>query len=89
MKRRIIIFPSISFTHPPPHATPTPYLYRRPRDASFDREEDDERGGDRQSCAFLTLETLLRTPSGVTSPITVTFFVAKSMLNDVTPAFPN
>jgi hypothetical protein len=31
------------------------------------------------------LDTLFSTPSGVTSPTTVTFFAAKSMLNDVTP----
>jgi hypothetical protein len=31
------------------------------------------------------LDTLLSTPSGVTSPTTVTFFAAKSMSNDVTP----
>lgn len=43
------------------------------------------RGGDGQNCACFTLEMLLRTPSGVTSPTTVTFFVAKSMSYDVTP----
>jgi len=42
-------------------------------------------GGAAQSWAFFTLDTLLSTPSGVTSPTTVTFFAAKSMLNDVTP----
>lgn len=30
---------------------------------------------------------LVSTPRGVTFPITVTFFVSKSMLNDVTPAY--
>ena len=42
-------------------------------------------GGCGQIWAFLTLETLARTPSGVTSPTTVTFFAAKSMLNVLTP----
>lgn len=37
-------------------------------------------------CAFLTFEILARTLTGVTSPTTVTFFAAKSMLKDVTPA---
>lgn len=41
--------------------------------------------GGAQIWAFLTLETLLSTPSGVTSPTTVTFFAAKSMLNVLTP----
>lgn len=39
-----------------------------------------------QSCALFTLETLASTPKGVTFPMIVTFFVAKSILNDVTPA---
>ena len=39
-----------------------------------------------QNLAVLTLEMLASTCSGVTSPITVTFFAAKSMLKDVTPA---
>lgn len=43
-------------------------------------------GGAAQICAFLTLETLASTPSGVTSPTTVTFFAAKSMLNVRTPS---
>ena len=38
-----------------------------------------------QNWALLTLEMLLRTPSGVTSPTTVTFFVAMSMSKEVTP----
>lgn len=38
------------------------------------------------SSAFLTLEMLSRTPSGDTWPITVTFLLSRSMLNDVTPA---
>lgn len=49
---------------------------------------DDEGGvvADGHSSAFFTLETLARTPEGVTSPMIVTFFVAKSMLKDVTPS---
>lgn len=50
-----------------------------------DDNGDEEDVGDGQSCAFFTLDTLASTPKGVTSPITVTFFVAKSILNDVTP----
>ena len=46
---------------------------------------DEEDVGDGHSWAFFTLDTLASTPKGVTSPITVTFFVAKSILNDVTP----
>ncbi len=42
---------------------------------------------DGQNCAFFTFDTLARTLTGVTFPITVTFFAAKSMLNDVTPAY--
>lgn len=38
-----------------------------------------------QNCAFLTLEIVDNTVNGVTSPVTVTFFAAKSILNDVTP----
>lgn len=38
-----------------------------------------------QNWALLTLEMLLRTPSGVTSPTTVTFFDAISMSKEVTP----
>lgn len=38
-----------------------------------------------QNCAFLTFDMLARTLKGVTSPTTVTFFAAKSMLNDETP----
>lgn len=37
------------------------------------------------SFAFLTFNTLVRTASGVTSPTTVTFLAANSILNDVTP----
>lgn len=48
--------------------------------------DGDDDVGDGQSCAFFTLETLASTPKGVTSPMTVTFFVSKSILNDVTPA---
>lgn len=50
-----------------------------------DGNGEEEDVGDGQSCAFFTLDTLASTPNGVTSPITVTFFVAKSILNDVTP----
>ena len=39
-----------------------------------------------QICAFLTFDILANTLKGVTSPTTVTFFAAKSMLNEVTPA---
>lgn len=35
--------------------------------------------------AFFTLDTLASTDRGVTSPTTVNFFAAKSMLKDVTP----
>lgn len=52
-------------------------------------EEDEEVGEDDQNSAFLTLEMLVSTPRGVTFPITVTFFVSRSVLNEVTPAqFP-
>lgn len=44
----------------------------------------DPTGG--QNCAFFTFDMLSKTLNGVTSPITVTFFAAKSMLNEVTPA---
>lgn len=50
-----------------------------------DGNGDEEDVGDGHSCAFFTLDTLASTPNGVTSPITVTFFVAKSILNEVTP----
>ena len=54
-------------------------------------EEDDEddgeaEDGDGQNWAFFTFEILVNTLNGVTFPITVTFFVSKSMLYDVTPA---
>lgn len=52
-----------------------------------DVDDDDDDVGGGQSWAFFTLDTLASTPKGVTSPMTVTFFVAKSILNDVTPAF--
>lgn len=48
--------------------------------------EDPAIPGD-QSCAFFTLDILARTPNGVTSPTTVTFLAAKSMLKDDTPVF--
>lgn len=48
--------------------------------------DDDVDVEDGQNCAFLTLDTLASTPDGVTSPMIVTFFVAKSILNDVTPS---
>ena len=58
--------------------------------AQVDHQGSGDGGGDvvadGHSCAFFTLETLARTPKGVTSPMIVTFFVAKSMLKDVTPA---
>lgn len=43
-------------------------------------------GANGQNLAVFTLETLARTLNGVTSPTTVTFFAAESMLKDVTPA---
>ena len=46
--------------------------------------EEDAIGGI-HNWAVLTLEMLDKTCNGVTSPTTVTFFAAKSMLNDVTP----
>jgi len=39
-----------------------------------------------QNCAFFTFDMLANTLNGVTSPTTVTFFAAKSMLKEVTPA---
>lgn len=45
-------------------------------------EGDEEEG---QSWANLTLEMLSTAPTGVIFPTTVTFFVAKSMVYDVTP----
>ncbi|XBI69172.1 hypothetical protein VPH35_048276 [Triticum aestivum] len=53
------------------------------------QKEGEARGGhgcDGQNCAGLTLETLVSTPSGVTSPATVTFLLGMSMSNDVTPS---
>jgi hypothetical protein len=38
-----------------------------------------------QICAVFTFDILAITLNGVTSPTTVTFFAAKSMLKDVTP----
>ena len=55
----------------------------------FDDEEDEDDefdSGDGQNWAFFTFEMLVNTLNGVTFPFTVTFFVSKSMLNDVTPA---
>lgn len=46
---------------------------------------DRENKASGQNWALLTLEMLLSTPSGVTSPTTVTFFVAMSMSKEVTP----
>lgn len=55
-----------------------------------EEEEEDDDGeadaADGQNWAFFTLEILVNTLNGVTFPITVTFFVSKSMENDVTPA---
>ncbi|XBI33415.1 hypothetical protein VPH35_056744 [Triticum aestivum] len=53
------------------------------------QKEAEARGGhgvDGQNWAGLTLETLVSTPSGVTSPTTVTFLLGMSMSNDVTPS---
>lgn len=44
-----------------------------------------EDGGGVQNWAFLTFERQPNTSKGVMSPVTVTFFEAKSMLKDVTP----
>lgn len=41
---------------------------------------------DVQNCAVFTFDTLAKTLNGVTSPTTVTFFAAKSMLKEETPA---
>lgn len=49
------------------------------------RDGDGDGDGDGHNCAFFTLEILVSTPRGVTSPITVTFFVGKSMINEATP----
>lgn len=49
-------------------------------------DEEDEEVGDAQNSAFFTLEMLVSTPRGVTFPITVTFFVSRSMVYEVTPA---
>lgn len=51
-----------------------------------DGDRDDDEVEDGHSCAFFTFDTLASTPKGVTSPTTVTFFVSKSMLYDLTPA---
>lgn len=51
-------------------------------DEDNDGKDDVEDG---HSCAFFTLDTLARTPNGVTCPIIVTFFASMSILNDVTP----
>lgn len=50
---------------------------------TWGNEGDEEEG---QSWANLTLEMLSTTPEGVTFPTTVTFFVAISMVYDVTPS---
>lgn len=47
--------------------------------------EDDDIVTGVNSFAFLTFSTLVRTASGVTSPTTVTFLAANSILNEVTP----
>ena len=43
---------------------------------------DDDEG---QNCAIFTVEMLANKSIGVTFPITVTFLVSKSILNDTTP----
>lgn len=43
-------------------------------------------GGVLHSCAVFTFDMLETTSNGVMSPTTVTFFAAKSILNDFTPA---
>lgn len=48
-------------------------------------EDEDDISGD-HNCAFFTFDMLESTPTGVTFPVTVTFFAANSMLKDVTPA---
>lgn len=48
--------------------------------------EEDKEVGHGQNWAFFTFEMLESTAKGVTSPITITFFVALSILNEVTPA---
>lgn len=40
-----------------------------------------------QNCAFFTFDMLSNTLNGVTFPTTVTFFAAKSMLKELTPAY--
>lgn len=37
------------------------------------------------NCALFTFDMLAKTLDGVTSPTTVTFFAAKSMLKELTP----
>lgn len=54
--------------------------------AYADQGEDGDDVVEGQSWAFFTFDTLANTPKGVTSPMTVTFFDGKSILNDVTPA---
>lgn len=49
--------------------------------------DDGGGGGGVQNWAFLTFERQPSTSKGVTSPVTVTFFDAKSMLKDVTPTY--
>ena len=48
-------------------------------------DADEADMADVQSCALFTVDTLAKTPNGVTSPTIVTFFAAKSILKDVTP----
>lgn len=49
--------------------------------------EDEEEFGDGQNWAYFTFDTLAKTSKGVKSPIMVTFFVVKSTLYEVTPAW--
>lgn len=54
-------------------------------DHEGDCKVDDE-PEDGQNWAYLTRDTLDRTPKGVTAPLMVTFLDSISMLYDVTPA---
>lgn len=57
-------------------------------DAEFFEQEgivEEDTSGGVNSWAFFTLDTLARMDRGVTSPTTVNFFAAKSMLKDLTP----
>lgn len=51
-----------------------------------DDDGDDDEVGVSQNSAYFTFEMLFSTPRGVTFPTTVTFFVARSVLNEVTPS---